>query len=177
MREPDPGGPGHLVAASAAARPLKVLLVEDDDGDALLVEEYLLDLDDPVHLRRATSIRDAAEQLVDVDCVLQAVVQPLERAGLAVAGRTGSRVRNEAVVLVPVEPTVAGRLHFPRLRASGLHGSSPRQERSSFRAWCRRVHTVPVGMPSIAAISSQENPSTSDNTSTTRFAEESLDSA
>jgi serine phosphatase RsbU (regulator of sigma subunit) len=63
-------GTDHLVAASTAGRPLRVLLVEDDDGDALLVEEYLLDIEDPVHLQRARSIGEALEQLVDIDCVL-----------------------------------------------------------------------------------------------------------
>jgi serine phosphatase RsbU (regulator of sigma subunit) len=67
---PGVGDAGHLMAASASPRPMRVLLVEDDDGDALLVEEYLLDLDEPVHLQRARSIAEAVEQLGEVDCVL-----------------------------------------------------------------------------------------------------------
>ncbi|MCO1658980.1 PP2C family protein-serine/threonine phosphatase [Pseudonocardia humida] len=59
-----------MLVASVAPRPLEVLLVEDDDGDALLVEEYLLDFDEPVNLRRATTIAAAIEQLAGVDCVL-----------------------------------------------------------------------------------------------------------
>src|SRR4029079_11189432 len=57
----------------AAARPatIRVLLVEDDDGDALLVEELLATTDAPVHLLRAQTLSQArAEDLGSVDCVL-----------------------------------------------------------------------------------------------------------
>ncbi|MCU1432376.1 MAG: response regulator receiver modulated serine phosphatase [Actinotalea sp.] len=50
-------------------RPLTVLLVEDDDGDALLVAELFADADSPVELRRARSIDESLSKL-DVDCVL-----------------------------------------------------------------------------------------------------------
>lgn len=50
-------------------RPLRVLLVEDDDGDALLVEELLADAPTAVTLRRARTLAQARADL-DVECVL-----------------------------------------------------------------------------------------------------------
>ena len=49
--------------------PISVLLVEDDDGDALLVSELFADAGVPVDLRRAKNLDDARSQL-DVSCVL-----------------------------------------------------------------------------------------------------------
>ncbi|BDZ43862.1 hypothetical protein GCM10025865_31610 [Paraoerskovia sediminicola] len=51
---------------------LTVLLVEDDDGDALLVEEHLADADLHVDLIRATTLEDAVHRVRrgPVDCVL-----------------------------------------------------------------------------------------------------------
>jgi serine phosphatase RsbU (regulator of sigma subunit) len=63
-------------ARPAAARPAtapgptQVLLIEDDDADALLVEELLLDAAAPVSLRRARSLAEAKPLLPDVTCVL-----------------------------------------------------------------------------------------------------------
>lgn len=51
------------------SRPISVLLVEDDDGDALLVSELFADSGVPVDLRRAKNLDDARSQL-DVSCVL-----------------------------------------------------------------------------------------------------------
>lgn len=50
-------------------RPISVLLVEDDEGDALLVSELFADAVSPVDLRRARTVDEALAQL-DVDCVL-----------------------------------------------------------------------------------------------------------
>jgi serine phosphatase RsbU (regulator of sigma subunit) len=47
-----------------------VLLVEDDDGDALLVEELLADVDAPVVVQRARSLGQAKTLVSDVACVL-----------------------------------------------------------------------------------------------------------
>ncbi|WP_425954327.1 PP2C family protein-serine/threonine phosphatase [Xylanimonas sp. McL0601] len=66
---------GDEVALSAeparAAGPV-VLLVEDDDGDALLVTELLADAAVDVELRRARSVEEAAAELArdDVECLL-----------------------------------------------------------------------------------------------------------
>jgi serine phosphatase RsbU (regulator of sigma subunit) len=63
-------------ARQAAARPAtapgptRVLLIEDDDADALLVEELLLDAAAPVTLRRARSLGEAKPLLPGVTCVL-----------------------------------------------------------------------------------------------------------
>ena len=47
-----------------------VLLVEDDDGDALLVQELLLEASAPVALSRVRSITEAKPLLASVACVL-----------------------------------------------------------------------------------------------------------
>jgi serine phosphatase RsbU (regulator of sigma subunit) len=51
---------------------MRVLLVEDDEGDAFLVRELLLDAGSDVQLLRARSVAEAAAHLVDagIDCVL-----------------------------------------------------------------------------------------------------------
>jgi serine phosphatase RsbU (regulator of sigma subunit) len=49
---------------------IPVLLVEDDDGDALIVDELLLDAGVPFLLSRARSLADAKDKLGDVACVL-----------------------------------------------------------------------------------------------------------
>lgn len=49
---------------------LRVLLVEDDAGDAFLVSELLAEADAPVDLRTAESMAEALPQLSEVDCVL-----------------------------------------------------------------------------------------------------------
>ncbi|OLF10311.1 serine/threonine protein phosphatase [Actinophytocola xinjiangensis] len=48
----------------------RVLLIEDDDGDALLVEELLIDQDSPVDLDRARTLAEAKESLAGAACVL-----------------------------------------------------------------------------------------------------------
>lgn len=48
----------------------KVLLVEDDDGDAFLVGELLRDVGEPFELVRATSVAQAMELAPDTECVL-----------------------------------------------------------------------------------------------------------
>ena len=53
-----------------APGPTQVLLIEDDDADALLVEELLLDAAAAVTLRRARSMAEAKPLLSGVTCVL-----------------------------------------------------------------------------------------------------------
>jgi len=55
---------------ATAPGPTHVLLVEDDDADALLVEELLLDAAAPIALRRARSLAEAKPLLPGVTCVL-----------------------------------------------------------------------------------------------------------
>jgi serine phosphatase RsbU (regulator of sigma subunit) len=57
-------------ASMALPERIHVLLIEDDDGDALLVEELLLDAGVPFVLNRARSLADARRSLADTTCVL-----------------------------------------------------------------------------------------------------------
>ena len=57
-------------AGPALPERMHVLLIEDDDGDALLVEELLLDAGVPFVLNRARSLADARRSLADATCVL-----------------------------------------------------------------------------------------------------------
>jgi len=50
--------------------PVRVLLVEDDDGDALIVEELLAEAGADIVLRRARSFAEAKQLAADVSCVL-----------------------------------------------------------------------------------------------------------
>jgi serine phosphatase RsbU (regulator of sigma subunit) len=58
-----------------------VLLIEDDDGDALLVDELLLDAGAHITMRRAKSLGEAKPLLPDVTCVLLDLGLP-DTAGL-----------------------------------------------------------------------------------------------
>src|SRR5215471_13510039 len=55
---------------ATAPGPTQVLLIEDDDADALLVEELLLDAAAPIALRRARSLAEAKPLLPEVTCAL-----------------------------------------------------------------------------------------------------------
>ena len=50
-------------ASAALPERIRVLLIEDDDGDALLVEELLLDAGAPFIVSRARSLADASRGL------------------------------------------------------------------------------------------------------------------
>jgi serine phosphatase RsbU (regulator of sigma subunit) len=60
----------ELEAAASSISPDQVLLVEDDDGDALLVEELLLEVGAPVVVQRARSLNQAKALLRGAACVL-----------------------------------------------------------------------------------------------------------
>src|SRR5437660_2217240 len=53
-----------------APEPVEVLLIEDDDGDALLVEELLAEAAVPVTAHRARSLSEAMPLPDGVNCVL-----------------------------------------------------------------------------------------------------------
>ncbi|SDC11746.1 PP2C family protein-serine/threonine phosphatase [Actinokineospora iranica] len=57
-------------AVVASRELVRVLLVEDDPGDALLVEELLAEVNAPFRLTRAHSVREAEPLLAGQDCVL-----------------------------------------------------------------------------------------------------------
>ncbi|HTA03721.1 MAG TPA: SpoIIE family protein phosphatase [Streptosporangiaceae bacterium] len=65
---------GGMVQAAlpepAPAERIRVLLIEDDDGDALLVEELLLDAGEPFVMTRVRSLADARSLASGAGCVL-----------------------------------------------------------------------------------------------------------
>lgn len=86
--------------------PLTVLLVEDDDGDALLVEEHLHDAGLAARLVRARTLDEAVAQL-DVDCVLLDLGLP-DAVGLDALQRLLSAGAPPVVVLTGRSDTGAG---------------------------------------------------------------------
>ncbi|WP_131831579.1 response regulator, partial [Pseudofrankia asymbiotica] len=58
------------MAAEPGQTDWPVLLVEDDDGDAFLVEELLDEMSAPVRLQRASSIAEARTMATGARCVL-----------------------------------------------------------------------------------------------------------
>ncbi|GAA3215989.1 response regulator [Oerskovia jenensis] len=80
---------------------LRVLLVEDDDGDAILVEELLDDARVKVELHRARSLDVALEmlRLHDVHCVLLDLGLP-DAVGLSAVERLQSRPDPPALVVL-----------------------------------------------------------------------------
>jgi serine phosphatase RsbU (regulator of sigma subunit) len=67
------GGVVSLLPVMGTAAPtesLRVLLVEDDDGDAFLVQELLAEAVSPVELLRARTLAEAEAAVGRVDCVL-----------------------------------------------------------------------------------------------------------
>ncbi len=60
----------RVPAPAAVPGQVQVLLIEDDDGDALLVQEYLVEAGAPVALDRVRSITEAKPLLPAAACVL-----------------------------------------------------------------------------------------------------------
>ena len=65
---------GGMVRAAlpepVAPERMRVLLIEDDDGDALLVEELLLDAGEPFVMTRVRTLADARRLAASAGCVL-----------------------------------------------------------------------------------------------------------
>jgi serine phosphatase RsbU (regulator of sigma subunit) len=78
---------------------LRVLLIEDDDGDALLVEEMLDDADAEVALDRVTTIAQALDGPVEADCVLLDLQLP-DADGLVGLTKLRSHAASTAVVVL-----------------------------------------------------------------------------
>ncbi len=76
-----------------------VLLVEDDDGDALLVEELMIDAGEPFRLRRATTIADAIAQADGARCALLDLGLP-DAQGLDAVARLRAAAPDLAVVVL-----------------------------------------------------------------------------
>jgi len=68
--------PGLTGATGASEGSVRVLLVEDDPGDALLVKELLSETDLTVELDRAMSVAEALPLLDRADCVLLDLALP-----------------------------------------------------------------------------------------------------
>ena len=85
-------------AAASGHDQVPVLLVEDDDGDALLVEELLRDVDAPVVVKRARSLGQATTLVSDAACVLLDLGLP-DSQGLQ-GLRQLLRIEPEAAVVV-----------------------------------------------------------------------------
>ncbi|MGQ4418799.1 response regulator, partial [Streptomyces sp. SAS_269] len=95
----------------AAARDVRyaVLLVEDDDGDALLVEELLHDTDLPHTLTRCRTAAEARAALVSdaVDCVLLDLHLP-DASGLESVQAIQSNTHAAIIVLTGLDEPRAG---------------------------------------------------------------------
>jgi serine phosphatase RsbU (regulator of sigma subunit) len=62
---------------------LRLLLVEDDDGDALLVEEHLAEVGAHYTIKRARRVADAAPLIDEVDCALVDLGLPDAHGGVS----------------------------------------------------------------------------------------------
>jgi serine phosphatase RsbU (regulator of sigma subunit) len=83
----------------APGHQLRVLLIEDDDGDALLVEEMLADSDHPVSLDRVETMAAAVSGRIDADCVLLDLQLP-DAIGLDGLARLREHAPHTAVVVL-----------------------------------------------------------------------------
>lgn len=88
-------------ALRVAARPTDadVLLVEDDDGDALLVEALIEDSGEPLSLARATTVREALAIVGRARCALVDLGLP-DAAGLEAVARLRAGAPDLAVVVL-----------------------------------------------------------------------------
>jgi serine phosphatase RsbU (regulator of sigma subunit) len=85
------------LTSESAVPPIYVLLVEDDEGDAVLVKEWLSEVSDPIELTWVRSIADAEAWRGPVDCVLLDLGLP-DAVGLDGLARMG--VHRVAVVVL-----------------------------------------------------------------------------
>ncbi len=108
MRETIPDAIAQAFEPATAA-PMRVLLVEDDDADALLVEDLLVDSRTPLTLRRAHTLAEAASPALDVtDCVLLDLALP-DASGLeALRGLLARDQAPAIIVLTGLDDEVRG---------------------------------------------------------------------
>jgi serine phosphatase RsbU (regulator of sigma subunit) len=64
------GAPAGLATSLPSLTATDVLLVEDDDGDALLVEELVIDAEEAIVLRRARTLAEGVQQARVAQCAL-----------------------------------------------------------------------------------------------------------
>ena len=152
-----PGRSGDL--ADPVDGPIALLLVEDDDGDALLVEEHLADAGLDVRLRRARTLDEATARL-DVDCVLLDLGLPdsvglgaLERllaagapAVVVLTGRTDTETGLRAVAAGAQDYLVKGEVDGESLGRSVRYAVQRRRlqavDRELYRSLVRAEETV-----------------------------------
>ncbi len=138
---------------------IALLLVEDDDGDALLVEEHLADAGLAVRLERARTL-DEATALLDVDCVLLDLGLPdsvglgaLERllaagapAVVVLTGRTDTETGLRAVAAGAQDYLVKGEVDGELLGRSVRYAVQRRRlqavDRALYRSMVRAEETV-----------------------------------
>ncbi|GAB2748102.1 SpoIIE family protein phosphatase [Amycolatopsis magusensis] len=93
---PEQAGP--LPRLSVGYR-MSVLLIEDDDGDALLVEEMLADALEPTTLQRVVTLAEALATPIRADCVLLDLALP-DAMGLDSVARIRRAAPGTAVVVL-----------------------------------------------------------------------------
>src|SRR5829696_8869759 len=88
-----------VVGTAAPVESLRVLLVEDDDGDAFLVQELLDEAVSPVELLRARTLAEAEKWVARVDCVLLDLGLP-DASGLDGLRRLSARADGVALLVL-----------------------------------------------------------------------------
>ena len=88
-----------VLGTSAPVESLRVLLVEDDDGDAFLVQELLDEAVSPVELLRARTLAEAEAAVGRVDCVLLDLGLP-DASGLDGLRRLAARADGVALLVL-----------------------------------------------------------------------------
>ncbi|MBP2329859.1 serine phosphatase RsbU (regulator of sigma subunit) [Kibdelosporangium banguiense] len=88
-----------LGAPPRTGQPLRVLLVEDDDGDAFLVTELLADLSEHIVVRRVDTLASAVSAPLRADCVLLDLQLP-DAVGLTALTRLRQHSPETAVVVL-----------------------------------------------------------------------------
>jgi len=139
--------------------PIALLLVEDDDGDALLVEEHLSDAGLDVRLERARTL-DEAMAYLDVDCILLDLglpdsvgldaLQTLLAAGapavVVLTGRTDTETGLSAVAAGAQDYLVKGQVDGELLSRSVRYAVQRRRlqavDRELYRSLVRAEETV-----------------------------------
>ncbi|WP_241004338.1 PP2C family protein-serine/threonine phosphatase [Conexibacter sp. SYSU D00693] len=86
-------------APDRIASPLRVLLVEDDEGDALIVEDLLEDAPLPLELVRARTAAEAARLVARVDCALVDLDLP-DASGLEALHRLRAAAPSTATIVL-----------------------------------------------------------------------------